>query len=204
MESKSIERFFLDTLLKIVISGVALILLTDLILYPQDKLSILLDSVILIAAIASFAIRKTYKTVAVFIVTGVVLAAMVYQCVKVPVNTTVSLSIILVVGFIFSVMLKGRMMWVMHTLTFLVIHSIFLIQVSTPALRYTPDVNDILTIAITYSILYFILTYSTAVLKAAYDNLNANLTSLNAHLEQAVKERTDKIVLQNELLLKYS
>src|SRR5687767_5879208 len=109
----NIEEFFLNTLLRIAMAGVFLILLADTFLYPDDRVSIVIDTAILGACVASYFMRRRYPTGAVLIFTSVILIAMIYQCLVVPTNTTTSLSIILIVGFIFSVMLKGRLLFAM-------------------------------------------------------------------------------------------
>jgi signal transduction histidine kinase len=232
MEITKIERFFLNTLLRVVIAGVSLILASDFILYPEDQLSVVIDIVILLACITSYLIRNRFHTLSVLIFTSIVLSAMFYQALVVPVNTTTSLSVILVVGFIHSVMLKGKPMWIMHALTYTAILTIFLIQFQNPQLRFSDKMNDIVTVAITYSILYFILTYATGILKASYDRIHGalkemnfdlqeknneiaaqneellqiqdNLNELNTDLEGLVNERTEKVQIQNDILLKYS
>src|SRR5687768_1525731 len=95
-----IEKFFLNTLLRISIGGVFLILVADFFINPEDTLSLIIDFAILLACIISYAIRNRYPTIAVLPLTSIVLLAMIYQSLAVPVNTTTSLSIILVVGFI--------------------------------------------------------------------------------------------------------
>ena len=112
-------------------------------------------------------------------------------------------------------------MWLMHGITFIIINTVFVIKLS-----------DAITAAITYSTLYFILTYATGYLKMSYDRIHENLirqnaeladkateielknkklleiqedlNTLNANLEKIVDERTEKIQKQNELLVKYS
>jgi len=232
MALKNLEQFFLNTLLKISLGGVILVLVTDALFYPTDTTSITIDVVILIACTVAFLMRLRYPVVPVLILTGVILAAMFYQSLLVPANTTTSLSILLVVGAVYSVLLKGRIMWCMHLLTFMMIQSIFILQYLNPTLRVSKDVNDVITIAVTYSILYFILSYAAAVLKSSYDKIHLflrqsnqelntkateialqnekllqiqeNLNALNLHLEQIVNERTAKIQEQNSILLKYS
>jgi signal transduction histidine kinase len=101
-----------------------------------------------------------------------------------------------------------------------------------PAMRFSGELNDLITVAITYSILYFILTYATAKLKAGYDKLyrsleashkelhqkadeiaaqneelmqtQDSLNEVNSQLERIIGDRTAKIQAQNEILLKYS
>jgi len=228
----NIEEFFLNTLLRISILGVFSILLSDIILYPSDVISIAIDSVILSGLILSYLIRKPFPTAAVLIFTSIILVSMLYQCLVVPANTTTSLSIILVVGFVFSVMLKGRLLWAAQGITFLSLLSVFFIQFIKPELRFSTDVKELATVAITYSILYFVLTYASWVLKLRYDEVNKDLkdanselhqkaveieaqndallaaqetlNELNKNLEKKVMERTLQIRAQNEMLIKYS
>lgn len=204
MELRNIEVFFLNSLLKICIAGVGMILFFDAVLYPEDVLTLYIDVSILLGSITAYLIRNRFPTAAIIFMTSIVLAAMLYQSIVVPVNTTTSLSIILVVGFIYSVMLKGRMMRVMHTVAAGVLVAMFTIQVFNPTMRFSSKMNDVVTVGITYSVLYFILTYATAFMKTAYDKIYVDLTTLNSHLEQTIKERTGKIQIQNEALLKYS
>jgi len=220
MEIKNIEKFFLNTLLRISIVGVFLVLVSNFLLYPEDTLSITTSATILVACILSYAIRQKYPTLAVLIMTTVVLAAMIYQRLSSP-NTTTTIAIVLIVGFIFSVMLKGITLWVMHGVTIIILNTIFLYNVPGPFAA-----------GVTYTILYFILTYASWVLKYNYDKIHQNLrdtniqlhdkateiaaqntellqikdnlSTLNKDLEKIVNERTAKIQIQNEILLKYS
>ncbi len=220
MKIRNIEGFFLNTLLIISTAGVLLITVSDVLLFPEDTLSIALSAAILFACIVSYLLKGRHPTVAVLIVTSVALVAMSYQRLTVP-NTTTTLSVVLIVGFIFSVMLKGRIMWVMHGIAFAIINTVFVLHLP-----------DAVTAAITYSTLYFILAYATAVLKTNYDRIHRhlsdrnielaeksdqiaaqnerllqiqhNLNALNTGLEKAVNERTATIRLQNETLLRYS
>jgi hypothetical protein len=220
MEINNIEKFFLNSLLRIVIAGVFLILVSNVLLFPEDTVSIYNSIIILSACVVAYFIRHSRPTFAVLILTSIVLAAMIYQRLTSP-GTTTSLSIVLIVGFIFSVMLKGRIMWIMHCIAFVILNSIFTFQVEGPVVA-----------AITYSTLYFILAYATWTLKSNYDRMNQhlrnanvelqekakeiaaqngellqaqdNLNSLNLDLEKVVNERTAKIQIQNEVLIKYS
>jgi signal transduction histidine kinase len=129
-------------------------------------------------------------------------------------------------------MLKDRLMWVMHTITFILLVSIFIIQFNNPDLRFSQSINDLVTVAVTYCVLYFILTYGTVQVKLSYDKIHlhlnetnlelsskaneiavqneellriqGNLSVLNRDLEKIVNERTTKIQTQNEILIKYS
>jgi signal transduction histidine kinase len=118
-------------------------------------------------------------------------------------------------------MLKGIVLWVMHGSVVIILNTIFLCNVQGPFAA-----------GVTYSTLYFILTYATWVLKYNYDRIHQNLrdtnielhekateiaarnaellqtkdnlSTLNKDLEKIVNERTAKIQLQNEILVKYS
>lgn len=220
MKVKNIEKFFLNNLLKIIIAGISLILLSNLIFFLEDLLSIYISIIILIACIFSYVVRNRYPTLSVLIVTLVALSAMSYQRVTLPATST-TLSVVMIIGFVYSVMLKGRIMWLMHSITFIILNTLFVI-----------NVDDKITAAITYSTLYFILTYAAGILKHNYDKINnslthinvelnkkankieaqneellqiqENLSNLNRDLERLVNQRTEKIQIQNETLIKYS
>lgn len=232
MKLKNIEVFFLNTLLKISIVSTALILLVDVLLFVEDALSLWIDTTILISLIMGYWLRNRFPMVSIYLVTVVALAAMIYQCIQVPLNTTTSLTIILIDGFVFSVMLKGRAMWIMHIITLGAIIAVFITQAILPAYRFTSSVSELGTIAFTYAVLYILLTYSTYILKSGYDKLydslheahresserakeiaaqneeliqmQDNLNSLNTNLEGIVRERTLRIQMQNEVMMKYS
>ena len=231
-ETPSIERFFLRNLLWIILAGILLILVTDILIYIEDTLSIIIDVLILTSCLLSLVLMKRFYTTSVMIVCCVTLASMVYQCLVVPLNTTSSMSVILIVGFLFSILLSGTTMWVMHVITALCILAVFLIQVKVPYLRISPDPSEVITVAITYGVLYFVLSYCTVVLKSRYDQINLALRNanielvskaneieaqheellqshestneLNRNLEQMVTERTEKVHAQNQMLLKYT
>jgi signal transduction histidine kinase len=220
METNNIEKFFLNNLLRISILGVILILVSNILFYQEDTLSITTSTAILLTCILCYVIRHKYPTISVLILTSVVLAAMVYQRLASP-GTTTTLSIVIIVGFIISVMLRGRIFWVMHAVAITILNTIFIYKLDDPV-----------TAAITYSTLYFILAYATRVLKFNYDKMHQNLVDinielqqkaneiavqneellraqdnlkkLNLNLEQIVNERTEKIQIQNEILIKYS
>ncbi len=220
MKIRNIEYFFLNTVLKICIVGLLIIIGSNVLFYPEDTISISLSVAILAACCIAYLIRKKQPTLSVLILSIIVLAAMSYQRLVVP-NTSTTLAVVLIVGFVFSTMLKGRIMWLMHGIAFIIINTIFVIQLP-----------DAITAAITYSTLYIILSFAAGVLKNSYDRIHDNLSAqnieladkaneielknkklleiqedlniLNSNLEKIVDERTDKVKKQNELLVKYS
>jgi signal transduction histidine kinase len=232
MDSKSIEAFFLNTLLKLATAGVFLITFVDVLFDPQDRTSIIIDVVILGTCLLAYALRKHAPNAAMLIFTSVILIAMVYQCLVVPLNTTISLSILLLDGFIVSVMLKGKLKVAMHTAIVTSIIAVFFVQHTTPALRFASTNNEQLTILVTYLIVYFNLAYPSSILKKKYDLINMHLSemndaltqktsdmsvqnsvllqaqselnALNSNLERILNDRMAKIQAQNEVLVRYS
>jgi signal transduction histidine kinase len=227
---ESIERFFLVNLLRMSLTGVSLVLFTD-VLFAQDQLSITVDTIIVVACIIAFLAMRWNYTASVLIITLTTLTAMCYMWVQ-GINVTTSVAVILLLGFAYSVLLKGTMMWFMHGLTGC---SIVCVLIGMRQLIEGPDRpewSELLTMGMTYGILYLIISYSTGILKDRYDQnnhalLTANdqlwskareieaknrelldshedINKLNKNLEQLVMERTAKVHAQNEMLLKYT
>lgn len=228
---KDVEAFFLNTLLKISIVGSIFSFVVDVIIITTDKLSLLVDFAILVSCLSAYFIRKKQPTVSVLVLTSIILFAITYQSTEIIIHAT-SLITVLVVGFTFSVMLKGRLMLAMHVVTVLCIAVIFLFQLYHPEMNTEIEKNELISAVVSFCILYFILTYATQTLKASYDKaqeylretnrelvqktneieaqneelvqIQENLNELNQHLENRINERTAKIQIQNEILTKYS
>jgi hypothetical protein len=180
VEIKNIENFFLNILLRTSILGVFLIFVSDILLFPEGKLSIIVAGTILFGCVLSYVIRQKYPMAAVLILVSIVLAAMTYQRLVAP-NTTTPLSVVLVNGFIVSIMLKGKVMWTLHSMAILILNTVFVLHVESPVVA-----------AITFSTLYFILTYATWVLKSNYDKMNLHLRNANIELQEKSNELQSK------------
>jgi signal transduction histidine kinase len=232
MRDAKIELFFLRNLLQITLIGVSIILLSDMVLTSYDEGSVIMDVVILVGVALSYFLlsRRLYKA-SVIIITSVPLLTMFYHAVAFPDNS-VPLTVIIVVGFMYSILLRGKVMWFMHVFTLLGLAIIFTIQSFDPGAYMKANSNEVIALAITYFILYVLLVLSTGTLKSRYDRINRELkkvnhqlaektheieaqndqlikshdmvNALNQSLEQTVEERTNRIVLQNEQLLKYA
>ncbi|WP_350069978.1 hypothetical protein [Imperialibacter sp.] len=220
MEGRNIEPFFLNTLLKACVVGVAFILAANFFFFPEDTVGVITALVILLACLVAHRIREKHPTSAVVILTSITLAVVCYQRLM-QISPSITLATVIIIGFIFSVMLKGRTMWVMHGIAFVILNTVFLYHVS-----------DVVTAAINYSILYLIIAYPSGVLKVNYDRIHQHLrhtnnemkkkaaeiaqqneelqkaqhdlSILNKNLEQMVGERTAKIKAQNDMLISYS
>jgi signal transduction histidine kinase len=232
MSESKIEVFFLKNLLQITLIGVSIVLVSDIILTFYDANSVIIDVIILVAAIIAFTLLKfkKYKS-SVLVITSVPLVAEFYQAFVSP-NSIVPMTVILTIGFTFSVLLKGKVLWIMQIITLVGLICLFSIQAQTPELYLKANSNEVIASAITYIILYILVVFSAGTLKARYDSINQELKhvnhelteksseieaqneeliqsqdklySLNQFLEQTVEERTEQILLQNEKLLKYA
>ncbi|MEQ8927330.1 MAG: hypothetical protein RLO81_16035 [Fulvivirga sp.] len=227
-----IEKFFITSFLKVALLGVGIVLILDAIIYPEDTLSLIIDAAILITSIICYWLSRNYINAATIVFGTVVLGLMLLQSLTVPVNTTISLSIILVIGFVFSILLKKAVLVTMHAITILLCTTIFILQASNAELRFQQEPVEVLTLAVTFFILYGVLTSSTFFLKSKYDSnrnylkeLNSNLhdkameieaqneeliqiqdnlNELNIELEKKVEERTRLLKTKNKRLLMYS
>jgi len=232
--AKPIEEFFFESLLKVSLFGVLVVLTVD---YYFTGLivarSAIINFSILAAIIIAFVLYRSGNfTVAVLMIAFITMAAMFYQSIEADTITTSSMAVVMVVGFSFSVLLKGKLPWILHVFTLAGMSVIFTWLALHP-LRYSkPDASDIIVAGVTYQILYFVLAYSSKILKGRYDeaikNLAAtnmelveksheietqneeltqsqeNLFHLNSHLESLVEERTKEVQRQNEQLIHYA
>jgi signal transduction histidine kinase len=222
----TIERFFLLNLLRISLVGTSIILITD-VLYAVDVLSIAIDAVIVSACLISFLLRRwTYKG-SVLTITGMTLAAMIYQWSQGN-NLTTSIAVILLLGFIFSILLSGKLMWTMHGITIASILFVLVAKYRFPPADTTADITSLATEGMTYFVLYFIISYCAGVLKLRYDEINLALRTANEQLVGKAQEiegknrelleshedinelnkNLERLVMevheQNEILLKYT
>ncbi|MEQ8520013.1 MAG: hypothetical protein RLN79_03755 [Cytophagales bacterium] len=220
MEFKNIELYFLNSILRISIIGVSLILISNIIFYPSDLISISIEIAILLACVLAYFLRHKYAIASVLLVTSITIAAVSYQKWMSPIATA-GIPTLLIIGFIVSVMLKGKTMWIMHGISMLL-----LILVFAP-----PDIEPI-TSSVTYLTIYFVLVFGAYKIKSAYDDFKRNLmdanevlqkqtvrmesqyrelqitqkelNELNKELEQRVNERTSRIKDQNQILIRYA
>lgn len=160
------------------------------------------------------------------------MATMFYQSIQADSITTSSMAVIMVIGFGFSVLLKGKLPLYLHALTLVGMAIIFAWLAMHPQRYGKPDASDIIIAGVTYLVLYLIIAYSSLILKQRYDeafktlasqNLELieksheietqneeltqsqeNLFQLNSHLESLVEERTREVHKQNEQLIRYA
>src|SRR5258708_6778447 len=105
---KEIEKFFLRYLLRISLACTILVTITDY-LFQEHFIQYdgIIDFVLLGAVLLSFLLfRSGHFNGSVLLITSVTLASMFYQSIVLRHATTMSFSVILVVGFIFSFLLN--------------------------------------------------------------------------------------------------
>jgi hypothetical protein len=227
-----IENFFLNTFLVMSVVGTVIGLVGTLYFNPANNISIAAQCVALFANVSAYYIRLKHPTVSVVILTSIILLTIGFMSFQPPHSITTQLTVIVLCGFIHSVMLKDKILWVMHALCAICIFLVFSSKVGDPTVRFAMTLGETLAGAISYSILYVLLTYTTFVLKSGYDRLHVslrsmnvelhekayeieaqneeliqiqdNLNAVNKNLEAIVTERTAKIQHQNDILIKYS
>lgn len=226
-----IESFFLNTFLIISITGTVLALVVTSFLNPSPQL-IIAQVISLMANLTAYLIRRKFPTASVIILTTIILGTLASLSFKPPHNTSTQLTVIILCGFIHSVMLRDKLLWVMHGVCGICIFLVFSSKVGDPSVRFAMTLNETVPAAISYTILYILLTYTTYVLKLSYDRIQEhlrkvnkelhekayeieaqneeliqiqdNLNAVNVNLEKLVGERTTKILHQNEILIKHS
>ncbi|MGC3944618.1 MAG: hypothetical protein QM762_08875 [Chryseolinea sp.] len=227
-----IEYFFLNTFLAISVIGTVLGLAGTLCFNPVNHLSIGAQFVALFANVAAYFIRRRYPSVSVVILTSIILVTIGFMSFQPPHNITTQLTVIVLCGFIHSVMLKDKALYSMQVVCAVCIFLVFQSKVGDPSVRFAMTLGETLAAGISYSILYVLLTYTTFVLKSSYDRMHVSMSSLNIelhekayeieaqneeliqiqdnlnavnkNLEEIVTERTAKIQHQNDILIKYS
>jgi hypothetical protein len=232
--SKTIEEFFLESLLKLSLAGILIVITVDLYFNRFNVMrSVVVNSSILFAIVSAFTLyRLGYFRFAVLFIGFVIMAAMFYQSIEAEMITTSSMAVVMVIGFGFSVLLKGRLPYLLHVITLIGMTTVFTLLTMHPARYGQTNSSNIIIAGVTYIILYGIIAYSSMILRKRYDDAyeslalvnqeliektneietqneelvqsQENLFELNTHLESLVEERTHRVKQQNEQLIKYA
>jgi hypothetical protein len=231
---KPIEAFFLESLLKLSLIGVLTVMTVD---FYFNHITVVRTAIInfsiLFSILLSFTLyKKNLFVPAVLVIGFITMAAMFYQSIEAETITTSSMAVVMVIGFGFSVLLKGRLPIFLHAFTLLGMTLIFTWLGMHPQRYGKPDSSEIIIAGVTYAILYLLITYSSLILKQRYDEVfntlalqnlelieksneietqneelvqsHENLNNLNTHLESLVHERTKEVQKQNEQLMRYA
>lgn len=231
---KPIEEFFLESLLKISLISILIVMAVDF-YFTRFMLirSLIVNSSVLFAIVTAYVFfKRGYFTLSVLWIGFVIMTAMFYQSIEADSITTSSMAVVMVIGFGFSLLLKGRMPFVLHVISLSGMTIVFAWLAIHPARYGKPDASDIIVAGITYGVLYIILAYSSWKLKQRYDEAiqqlaatnieliektheietqneellqsQENLFQLNNHLESLVDARTKEVKDQNERLVRYA
>lgn len=233
-QRKSIEQFFMESLLKICFIGIIVVTAVDFYFTGLTLTrSLIVNSAILFAVVtATILYLLGYFRVSVIWIALIITSAMFYQSILADSITTSSMAVIMVVGFAYSVMLKGAISQWLHVFTVAGMTLVFTWLGLHPTQYGKPDSSDIIVAGVTYGILYWVIAYSSKILKNRYDlmveslalkNLELhqkaaeieaqneelvqsqeNLFQINSHLETMVEARTHEVKKQNEQLIKYA
>lgn len=231
--TKPIEKVFLESILKMSLISILAVIVVDIFFAGVVIRSIIVNSTILFAIGVSYAFYyRGYFKAAVFLIGFLIMAAMFYQSIMAEAITTSSMAVVMIIGFGFSVLLKGKLPWVLHGITLVGMTVIFSWLALHPVRYGQPNANTIIVAGFTYLVLYTVIAYSSKLLKQRYDEAitslalsnnelieksneietqneelvqsQENLSQLNNHLESMVQERTLEVKRQNEQLIKYA
>ncbi|HTH57907.1 MAG TPA: hypothetical protein VL728_17790 [Cyclobacteriaceae bacterium] len=231
---KPIEALFLESLLKLSFAGVLIVMAVD---FFFNRIEIVRTAIInfsiLFSILLSFVFyKKGFFTTAVLVIGFITMAAMYYQSITADNITTSSMAVVMVIGFGFSVLLKGRWPIFLHVFTLIGMIAIFTWLGIHPQRYSKPDATDIIIAGVTYVILYTLIVYSSLILKQRYDDAFAtlesqhlelieksneietqneelvqsheNLNNVNMHLESLVHERTKEVQKRSEQLIRFA
>jgi signal transduction histidine kinase len=224
--SKSIEVHFLESLLKVGLISIIIVMVVDFgFTRFEVERSVIVNGLVLFAFVSTFILhRQGYFIGAVLWIGFIITAAMFYQSIEAEFITTSSMAVVMVVGFGFSVLLKGNLPLLLHGITLSGMIMVFTWLALHPARYNQKDAGDIIIAGVTYIILYSVIAHSSRLLKNRYDDaiqmlaiqnneladkaneIEAQHEELqqNNHLEKMVEERTNKVREQNERLIRYA
>jgi signal transduction histidine kinase len=231
---RPIEQYFLDTLLKIALVSILIVMAVDFYFTRFFVIrSLIVNVVVLVAILTAFMLHKQgfFKT-AVLWIGFLIMTAMFYQSIESDSITTSSMAVVMVIGFGFSILLSGRLPLFLHAITIIGMIAIFVWMALHPHQYGKPNASDIIVAGITYVMLYIVIGLSSWRLRKRYDEVLAilvttnrdlidktheiemqneelvqsqeNLYQLNTHLESLVDTRTQEVTKRNEQLIRYT
>ncbi|MBS1509131.1 MAG: hypothetical protein JSS79_21005 [Bacteroidetes bacterium] len=234
MNDKPIEEFFFESLLKICLGSVLIVMSVDFYFtgFAATRSAIIDFAILFAILISALLYKKGYFLASVLVIGFLTMAAMFYQSIATDSITTSSMAVVMVIGFGFSVLLKGKIPFLLHGITLIGMISVFAWLAMHPTRYGKPNANDIIVAGVTYLILYLVIGFSSMLLKKRYDEAfkilaeqhlelvektneietqneelllsQENLYQLNLTLESKVEERTREVQKQNEQLIRYA
>lgn len=205
----NIERFFFSFFLKVLIGGAVIIVSSDIlnnsVNYVNFGVSSLFVISYLILRFGSLKASVLFFTITIFIV-------MLYRGFTLDGFYSGSRMILFItLGFIYSLLLQSPWRWIMHGVTLTSLIVLFVFQFLYPENFLGKGGADVFNEGLPYFVIYSSIGLSTAILKDRYDLqkeellLRQNeLNAINDNLEALVNERSEKIIIKNEILTKYA
>lgn len=206
---QNIDFFFFDLFLKLILGGAIIITLIDF----ASNHSLFTDLIFLgIIIFSILLLRFASLKISVIFFASLLYSLMLYRSFSMDGFFSGNRIIVfIIIGFIYSLLLKGSLRWIMHGITMAGLSILLLFQLILPGYFNGVGGSAVLGEALPYLIIYSTISFPTAILKDRYDKQKEELffrqeklNKLNTELENLVNERTLKIVQKNEQLTKYS
>ena len=196
---RPIEYDFLDSVLKIALVSILIVIASDYFFTRFFVLrSLVVNSIVLVAILLAFIMRwQGYFIASVLWMGLMIVAAMFYQSIEAEEITTSSMAVVMVVGFGFSILLKQRWPLLIHFGIIFGMIIVFGWLAAHPKRYGKTNASDIIVAGITYVLLYVVIAYSSWKLRRRYDQTLDMLVDANKELASNAKE----IALRNEELL---
>jgi len=196
---KHINRIFLHSFLLMGIFSSLIVFFVDIRNGFNDTIAIVADLGIFLSTLIGYFISKVLNKdpLSVLFFTSVILCCVTYELLYTAGYTLgICLMVIIVLGYVYSLLLKGAQRWSMQIITFSVLLGLFFYQNSNrDQLGISPTI-DIIGIAVPYIFIYIAVAYTTAIIKDRHDDSNRKLALLNNDLY----EKNAEIETQNEEL----
>jgi len=205
----NIERFFFSFFLKILIAG-GLIMISSDILYASLNVVNIGVFCLFISSFLILQYGSLKSSVLFFSIT--ILVVMFYRVFTLDgFYSGTRMILFLTLGFLYSLLLSAHWRWIMHGVTLIGLTILFVLQFLYPEDFLGYGGTELLSEGLPYFVIYFSIGLSTMILKDRYDIqkeellLRQNeLNAINDNLEALVNERSEKILLKNEILTKYA
>jgi len=228
MESRSkFEHRFYELFQYILITSTVLLATFDFVVQPDNSLIVINDVISIVIVFLSFTLykRSFFQASVVLLTLGFLVIVVARSWVMSGYFGAVNLSILILIGFVYSLLLTKRLQGVMHGITAVGMLSILTLRVIEHPDTVTQSIRE----AIPYIFMYLLISIPTARLKNLYvanqtelEAANRELVKLNAevdaqneelrqnheslshinnHLEGIVEAKTHLVKLKNEKLL---
>lgn len=206
---ENIERFFFSFFLKVLIAGALIIVTLDIVNGSPNPVNIGVTSLFVISFVI---LRFGSLKASVLFFSSTIFMVMLYRgFTQDGFYTGNRMILFITLGFIYSLLLTSPWRWIMHATTLAGLAVQFILQFLHPEDFLGKGGTDVIEEGLPYFVIYLSIGLSTMILKDKYDEqkeellLRQNeLNAINDNLEALVNERSQKIIIKNEILTKYA